>query len=70
MGREASVWYGLRTVSRTGQQDASPSRSRTVGAGCPPLWEGDTLTVPAPEAQDTRVPWGDRGLTCLRALTV
>ena len=34
--------YSLRTVSRTGQQDASPSRSRTVGAGCHPPRPGST----------------------------
>ena len=66
--------YSLRAVSRMGQQDASPSWSRTVGAGCPnPLGgEGDTLPRQCPprEAQDTMIPWGNRGSTCLRALTV
>ena len=59
--------YSQRAASRTGLQDEGPLRSRTVGAGCPPLWGG---SVPAPEAHDTRVPSGDRGSTCIRALTV
>ena len=38
----------LRTVSRTGQQDASPSRSRTVGAGGAPPPGGGAPPPPPP----------------------
>ena len=58
------LWYSLRTVSRTGQQDASPSRSRTVGAGRPPLWGGgENLPRQGPPRKHrTRgYPWGTEG---------
>ena len=57
--------------SSHGQQDGSAGREPLVEPHCRGPFGGHPApTVPAPEAQDTRVPWGDRGSTCLRALPV
>ena len=66
----------LPVQSSHGQQEGPAGREPLVEPHCrgrvSPLWGGGhpIPTVPATEAQDTRVPWEDRGSTCLRAQTV